>query len=140
MIFKFLKFGIVGSAGMLIDFGLTYLFKEVFRANRYVANTIGFVTAATNNYFLNRIWTFASTSTHIVYEFSTFVLVALVGLAINNLTLYTLERSGVIAGLIAKVHQLKIGSKLPFYIAKFFAIAVTTLWNFFANYFITFSV
>ena len=31
LISKFLKFGVVGCSGMIIDFGMTYLCKEILR-------------------------------------------------------------------------------------------------------------
>lgn len=60
LILKFLKFGVVGASGMVVHGGVLYLCKEIIGLNPFVANTIGFVTAATTNYILNRIWTFRS--------------------------------------------------------------------------------
>ena len=42
LIRKFIKFCVVGGSGMVVDFGLTYAFKEKLRVNKYVSNTIGF--------------------------------------------------------------------------------------------------
>jgi len=121
--FKFLKFGVVGFSGLLIDFGFTYLFKEVFKVQKYLANAIGFMMAASSNYFFNRIWTFKSTNPNIAFEYSEFIVISLIGLGINTLILWL---------LVSKY-------KLNFYLAKVFAIAVVTVWNFLANAFFTFS-
>ncbi len=107
---------------MGVDFGTTYTLKERARIHPYLANSIGFSLAATSNYFLNRIWTFGSQNPEILTEYASFVSVALIGLGINNLFLYLFER--------------KLG--LYFYLAKLFAIGVTILWTFFANYYYTF--
>ena len=120
MIFKFFKFGIVGFIGMLIDFSITFLLKEKLRIHRYIASSTGFTIAASSNYFLNRIWTFHSSNPGIITEYSTFIIISVIGLGINNLFLYLFEK------------------KIQFYIAKFFAIVMTMLWNFLANYYITF--
>ena len=64
-IYKFIKFGIVGASGMVIDFGTTYVFKEYVKVQKYIANAIGFTIAATTNYFFNRIWTFHSNNPEI---------------------------------------------------------------------------
>ena len=69
---KLLKFGIVGCSGMVIDFGMTYLCKEILKINKFLSNGIGFVLAATSNYFLNRNWTFNSQSEDIGYGGSIF--------------------------------------------------------------------
>ena len=122
MISKFIKFSVVGATGMVIDFGITFLAKEKFRIQKYVANGMGFSTAVVSNYMLNRIWTFGSTSGQVVHEFSIFFGAALVGLTINSFILWL---------LVSKGHK-------KFYHSKLFAIAVVTLWNFSFNYFVTF--
>lgn len=120
---KFLKFGIVGFSGVFVDFGITYLAKEKLKIQKYVANAIGFTTAASTNYYLNRIWTFESNNPRIGLEYTEFFIISLIGLAINTLILWL---------LVSKF-------RMNFYIAKIFAIAVVTVWNFLANLLITFN-
>ena len=121
MIFKFLKFGIVGLFGMVIDFSITILLKEKLKVHRYISSSAGFTIAASCNYLFNRIWTFSSNNPKVLAEYSTFIIISLIGLAINNLFLYLFEK------------------RLKFYMAKLFAIAVTLIWNFLANYYLTFT-
>ncbi|MFA6770423.1 MAG: GtrA family protein, partial [Bacteroidales bacterium] len=90
MIEKFILFGIVGFSGLVVDFIITWLLKELLRVNKYVSNGVGFLTAASTNYFLNRIWTFSSTNPNIAGEYSLFLLISVVGLAINSIILYLL--------------------------------------------------
>jgi len=120
---KFVKFGIVGFSGLFVDFGITWITKEKLRIQKYIANTIGFCSAATTNYFINRVWTFHSANPEIAVEYSQFLIISMVGLGINTLILWLI------------VTRLK----LNFYLAKFFAIMVVTIWNFFANLYFTFA-
>ena len=122
MLFKFLKYGIVGFSGMVIDFSITFLLKEKLKIHRYIASSAGFSLAATSNWFLNRLWTFESSNPKIFAEYSTFILISVTGLGINNLFLWLFEK------------------RMKFYPAKLCAIAVTTVWNFMANYYLTFSL
>lgn len=122
MLFKFLKYGIVGFSGMVIDFSITFLLKEKLKIHRYVASSAGFSLAATSNWFLNRLWTFESSNPKIFAEYSSFILISVTGLGINNLFLWIFEK------------------RMKFYPAKLCAIAVTTVWNFMANYYLTFSL
>ncbi|MCX6233053.1 MAG: GtrA family protein [Bacteroidetes bacterium] len=122
LIFKFLKFGIVGASGVLVDFGFTYLCKEILKIQKYIANAIGFTLAASSNYILNRIWTFHSQNPEIAIEYSKFLFISLIGLGINTLILWT---------LVSKFNK-------QFYISKLFAIAIVTVWNFFINMIFTF--
>ncbi len=119
----FSKFCIVGGSGVLVDFGLTYLCKEKLSINKYISNSIGFIIAASSNYVLNRIWTFASENPNIATEYFNFILVSLFGLLINNITLW------LIHGKL----------KYHFYLSKIGAIGMATLWNFLANYIFTFN-
>ncbi len=123
LIFKFLKFGIVGASGVIVDFGFTYLCKEIFKIQKYIANAIGFTIAASSNYLFNRIWTFNSQNPEIGLEYSKFLFISLVGLGINTLILWV---------LVSKFNR-------NFYISKLFAIAVVTVWNFFVNLMFTFN-
>jgi len=120
---KFLKFGIVGFSGLFVDFGTTYVLKEWLKVQKYIANSIGFCVAASTNYFLNRVWTFQSEDPNIAREYTSFFIISLIGLAINNLILWLI------------VSRLKWN----FYLAKLIAIGVVTVWNFLANNFITFA-
>jgi putative flippase GtrA len=123
VIIKFLKFGLVGFSGVFVDFGFTYLFKEYLKFNKYLSNSLGFCIAATSNWYLNRIWTFQSTNPEVGREFGEFFLISLIGLGINNSVLYFM------------INRFK----LNFYLSKLIAIAITTIWNFLANYLYTFA-
>lgn len=121
-IWKFVKFCVVGFSGMVIDFGTTWLLKEKIKVNKYIANSTGFILAASSNYLFNRFWTFHSENPRIANEYMSFILISAVGLAINNLIIFLLNEK----------------MKLNFYLSKLFAIGVVTIWNFFMNYMITF--
>ncbi|PPL04677.1 GtrA family protein [Parapedobacter indicus] len=120
---KFLRFGLVGLSGVVVDFGITWLCKEKFKFHKYVANSLGFCTATVTNYLLNKYWTFHATGQDMFFEFSKFVGFALVGLLINNLVLFLLHGK----------------MKLNFYLSKLIAIAIVSIWNFLGNYLYTFS-
>jgi putative flippase GtrA len=113
---------VVGISGMVIDFGTTWLLKEKLNVNKYIANSCGFILAASSNYALNRIWTFESHSQRIASEYFSFVGISVIGLALNNLIIY--------------IFSDKL--KWNFYLSKFFAIGVVTLWNFGMNFIFTF--
>lgn len=122
-ILKFLKFSAVGFSGLLVDYAFTFLFKEIFKVQKYVSNSIGFTLAASSNYVLNRVWTFESDNPEIALEYGEFLVISLIGLGLNNLILWLI------------VSRLKWN----FYFAKLIAIGFVTVWNFLANFFITFN-
>jgi putative flippase GtrA len=122
LVIKIIRFGLTGGIGFCIDFGITYLCKEKFDWNKYVANATGFTTAVVNNYILNRIWTFQSTDPQIARQFLLFLIISLIGLALNTSLLYYL-------------HERK---NKHFYLSKLFAVVLVFIWNFSANSLITF--
>ena len=123
ILLKFVKFGIVGVSGMIVDFSLTYLCKEIFRIQKYIANAIGFTVAATANFFLNRIWTFESNDPEMTIQYLKFFFISFIGLGINTLFLYIFVNK----------------YKKNFYLSKLFAIAIVMLWNFIINLIFTFN-
>ncbi|WP_281616070.1 GtrA family protein [Flammeovirga sp. SubArs3] len=123
LFWKFIKFGVVGFSGLFVDFGITYLVKDILKGHKYLANSLGFIFAATSNYILNRIWTFESNATDVGVQYIKFFSVSLVGLLFSNAIIWILHE---------KV-------KMNFYLAKVVAIGVVVIWNFFANLLFTFT-
>ncbi|MDR2465920.1 MAG: GtrA family protein [Prevotellaceae bacterium] len=142
---KFAKFALVGCSGLAVDFGVTFLCKEILRVNKYVANSLGFACAASSNYFLNRWWTFNSNDPDMTRQYAYFFAIALAGLAINNFLVWLLHDRLKLnfAKAAEKLNLLParfLSPKLDFYAAKLLAILCVTLWNFAGNYFFTFSM
>lgn len=121
--FKLIKFCMVGFTGMVIDFSVTWLLKEKVAVNKYIANSMGFILAAVNNFIWNRIWTFESGPSSITLQFTLFISISLAGLALNNLLIYLLHEK----------------LKWNFYLSKIVAIGLVTIWNFLMNLFFTFN-
>ena len=122
LIKKLFMFVIVGFSGLFVDFGTTYTLKEKLKIQKYVANALGFMLAATSNYIFNRIWTFHSQNPEIFIEYGKFIFFSAIGLAINTFIIWM---------LVSKM-------KWHFYLSKLFAIAVVTIWNFGINLLYTF--
>ena len=111
----------------MVHFGVLFLMREVAGLNDFVANTIGFVAAATSNYILNRIWTFRSQEKQVGVEYLKFILVSVVGLGVNNGSLWLMSR------LLPDW-----AADWRFYFLWAVAVGITTLWNFFGNLLFTF--
>lgn len=119
---RFIKFGLVGFSGLLVDFLITYICKEQLKCNQYLANGFGFIFGVTNNFVLNRIFTFQSTDSAVSKQFISFFVIATIGFIINSLFIF--------------LYQKHI--KKNFYVAKILAVIVVFVWNFAANSILTF--
>lgn len=120
---KFLKFATVGTISFAADFGVTYMCKEKFKLNKFIANTMGFTTGLLINFVLNRFWTFNSNQLDIVEQFVKFLGIACFALVLNTLIIYILN--------------VKI--RMNFYVSKIVAVAIVMFYNFTMNYLITFA-
>ena len=121
MIISFLKYCIVGLSGVVVDFSITYLFKEKAGINKYIASMLGFSIACTSNYVLNRIWTFSNDNPDILKQYVSFLIISVIGLLLNTLFLYLFQYI-----------------RINYYISKGFATILVTIWNYMANSMITF--
>ena len=122
-IYRILKFGTVGCFCFFIDFGLTYVFKEKLKFNKFTANTIGFLTSAVVNFTLNRMWTFESSSHDIEMQFVKFISIASFALILNSVIIYLLN--------------VKI--RFNFYISKLMAVFFVMFYNYSMNALFTFT-
>ena len=85
--------------------------------------SLGFMAAASTNYLLNRWWTFRSHDPEVAQQYVQFVGISAIGLILNNIIIYLLNDK----------------ARLNFYLSKLIAIGLVTLWNFFMNYYFTFT-
>lgn len=132
MLSQFIKFAFVGATGTVVDFGSTWVVKEKMHQNKYLANSAGFLIAATTNFILNRLWTFHSTNPDVAGEYFQFMIIALVGLSINNGVIYFFSQKWA-------DRLFRCVSAYRFYVSKLIATGIVVLWNFFMNYFFTFA-
>ncbi len=82
---QFVKFGIVGTSGFLVNLIIFTLLQRIVPGHArpldyYVIFSIAFLAGGVSNYFFNRIWTFRSTG-HAVREGAKFLSVSVVALA-----------------------------------------------------------
>ena len=112
---QLMKFGVVGFMAFLIDYGLLAFCTEILHINYLVSATIGFTVSVVFNYLASMRYVFThKDGMSRRREFIIFVVLSVIGLAINNVILW--------AGVeLLHVHYL---------IVKIFATAVVMVWNF----------
>ena len=120
---EFVKFGIVGFSGLFIDFLITWLFKEKLGVNKYLSNGFGFIIAVINNYFLNKYFTFQNNDSNFAAQFLCFLIISIIGFALNTTLLYVLQKN----------------TKINFYFCKSIVTILVFFWNFSINSLYTFN-
>ena len=113
------RFGLVGTSGLLVNYALIYLLVGVGGVNHLAAAVLATEAAILSNFTFNNLWTFGDVqpSTTWMHRVSQYNFFCLGGLVISVATLATLT-------YLLHIHYL---------IANVFAIGVATLWNYAAN-------
>ena len=112
---QIMKFGVVGVVATVIDFGIMNLLHYGLGLNILIANTSGFIVSLIFNYVASMKYVFAhKEGMSRRREFVIFVVLSVIGLAINNLCMW--------AGVeLLGIHYL---------ITKIAATAIVMIWNF----------
>ncbi|MBM3190700.1 MAG: GtrA family protein [Chloroflexi bacterium] len=120
---RFLKFGVVGAIGSVVDFGVLNLGIQVFGLAKWLANTFSFFAAVLSNFTWNRLWTFPeSRERPLGPQLGQFFVVNLVGYAINQLIFLSLDR-----------YVFAPWGVWGYNVSKAIAIGVVLFWNFGIN-------
>ena len=113
-IFIFFKFSVSGLCGVLINFFLTFLFKEKLSFNKYLSNSSALTIALFINFILNRNWTYQVNLEPLYSQFLKFLLVVTVSIFINHFIVYISHKN----------------FKFNFYFSKLIAVILVFMWNF----------
>jgi putative flippase GtrA len=89
------KFCAVGVIGYAVNLAVYSLLLNLGNLNYLLAAVGSFAVAVTNNYLLNRYWTFHGERGHFAYQGMRFLVVSLVSLGANLLILHLLIQAGV---------------------------------------------
>ena len=116
---QLIQFGLVGGLGFVLNLAVFALCERAIGMPYLLAYVVAWLVAVTNNFLLNRRWTFNehATSSRIHFQAIRFVLVSAIAAAVG-------------AGLLALMVEVGGLSKLP---AEAIAVAASTPLNFLGN-------
>ena len=114
---QLIRFGLVGGVGFVVNVGVYALCVHALSIDYRIAFVLAWLVAVTNNFLLNRHWTFDAAAGSVRFQATRFVTVSLVAAAFGFLLLTLLVES---AGL----------AKVP---AEAIAVAASTPLNFLGN-------
>ncbi len=118
---QFVKFGTVGSTGLVINFVIAHALQKSTTIPNAADFAIGFMAGGISNWYLNRVWTFRS-GAHPVLESAQFLTVSAISLGFGEVVWW-------IAGPFGHAH---------FSTTWLIATLVGTFTNFFINKYWTF--
>lgn len=109
---QLLKFGVVGGLGYLINLAVFALLASNFGVHHTIAAIGAFCVAVTNNFVLNRYWTFEPGDDHPAFQAARFFAVSAAALLINLAVLEALVR-GTSLGVVA-AQAIAVALAMPF--------------------------
>jgi len=106
---QFMKFAFVGFIGTIINLLILYTFTEFFGIYYLLSAIFAFLIAATNNYILNKIWTFnEKIKQNFISKYIKFLSVSIFALVFNLIFLYIFTELAGIYYLISQVLAIGI--------------------------------
>jgi putative flippase GtrA len=83
LIAQFLRFGVVGGVGFIVDTATVYGLRHAL--GLYGAGLVAYITAASSNWALNRLWTFRGQGSGPAHrQWALFMMTNLVGFVLNR--------------------------------------------------------
>ena len=126
---KFAKYLAVGVVGTLGDWSVFYLLIDLVGLYYPFAKVISYSVGTIINFFLNRRFTFQNTYKKMHYQFVSFAVVAVIGLALQEAIMYVLVQ-----------YVFLNNASIWVFAANVVATFCGFIWTFFANKKITFKI
>tara|TARA_Y100000031_G_C8148143_1_gene351008 strand:+ start:66 stop:509 length:444 start_codon:yes stop_codon:yes gene_type:complete len=123
-IFQLIRYTCVGGIAFLFDFGTLFILTYFFSFHYLLSAVIGFTLGLSINYVLSIWWVFSnSTFKNRRVEFLFFTIIGIIGLGLNELSIWSFTD-------LLHLHYL---------VSKLYATIIVYLWNFFARKYLLFN-
>ena len=102
---QLIKFGLVGGISFLIDYGIMVFLTEVFKIPSLISAAISFTVSVIFNYIASVKWVFDvdKEKNSKTKELAVFILLSVVGLGINELIMWIMDKEFGIYYMISKI-------------------------------------
>lgn len=102
---QLIKFGLVGGIAFLIDYGIMVFLTEVFKIPSLISVAISFTVSVIFNYIASVKWVFDvdKEKNSKTKELVVFILLSIVGLGINELIMWIMDKEFGIYYMISKI-------------------------------------
>lgn len=120
---QLVKFGLVGGSGYLINLAVFAVLNSNLGLHHLLAAIGAFCVAVTNNFLLNRYWTFTAAGGHAGFQAMRFFAVSLASLAISLMALEILVVGTGLGDLYAQAIAVAIAMPFNFLGNKLWAFA-----------------
>ncbi|MDD2612724.1 MAG: GtrA family protein [Bacteroidales bacterium] len=114
---SFLKYGVVGVFGLVVDMGIFYLLHKMLGVNYVVSNIISSSLAVVHNFIMNSFITF-KVKDRLLRRFASFYLIALAGMAVSSGMLAVMIDGLSMDSMVAKMISILIVAVIQYFFNK----------------------
>ena len=113
---EFIKFGIVGGSGVIVNMGLLYILTRFFSLRLEIASAIAIEVSILSNFFLNNLWTFKKRNTNVPFWSRLLRYHLVTGLAgiVNYLVLLLLVKTFGLHDMLSNLIGIAIGTVINY--------------------------
>jgi len=114
---KFIKYGLIGLIGLILDMGLFYILHKLLGVNYVLSNIVSSSTAILHNFILNSYFTFRVTDKKL-QRFLSFYGIALIGLVFSTLLLSLFIEILHLDSMLSKLISIFIVALFQYFLNK----------------------
>lgn len=116
---RIIRFGIVGTSGVLVNYAMLIALVELLGLNRLIAVALANETAILSNFFFNNLWTFRDVGREIPF--------------LQRALRYNVLGLGGLLVSVTVLGVLTYGFGMQYLLANAFAIGTAMTWNYLSN-------
>jgi putative flippase GtrA len=111
---QLIRFATVGASGYVVNLGIFVTCVHLLAIDYRISSVIAFVVAVTNNFWLNRHWTFGAKQDHPILQAARFFAISLIAFGFTYVVLVALVSGAGTSKVVAQAIAIVAGTPLSF--------------------------
>jgi putative flippase GtrA len=111
---QLVRFATVGASGYVVNLGVFAACVHLLGIDYRLSSVFAFLVSVSNNFWLNRHWTFDAKHDHAIFQGARFFAISLIAFAFTYFVLVTLVSDAGISKVVAQAIAIVAGTPLSF--------------------------
>jgi putative flippase GtrA len=111
---QLVRFATVGASGYVVNLGVFAGCIHLLGIDYRLSAVLAFMVSVSNNFWLNRLWTFDARDDHPIFQGARFFAISLVAFAFTYVVLVTLVSGAGMTKVVAQAIAIVAGTPLSF--------------------------
>lgn len=119
---QFIRYGFIGVAGLVIDFGIFYLFIKHLGIHYQIANVVAFLGSSSHNFVLNAFFNFKKKD-RLLVRYLKYLSIGITGVVASAIMLFVFVEIIGLIELVAKIITIGVVTVSQFVLNRRFTFA-----------------